>query len=131
MTPAGWLPPAKIGLAWRAGVLYCGGDFRFPHEMTAMAFLYALGPVFLAVFLAELGDKTQLATMLFASQKDVHPLGVFVASAAALVLSSAIAVFVGALAARYIEGVPLKLFAGIGFVAIGGWMVFEHFRAAA
>jgi putative Ca2+/H+ antiporter (TMEM165/GDT1 family) len=96
-----------------------------------MASFYALGPVFLAVFLAELGDKTQLATMLFASQKDVHPFGVFVASSAALILSSALAVFIGALAARYIEGVPLKLIAGIGFVVIGGWMVVEHLRNAA
>lgn len=96
-----------------------------------MPSLYALGPVFLAVFIAELGDKTQLATMLFASQKDVSPFGVFLASAAALVLSSALAVFIGALAARYIEGVPLKLIAGLGFVAIGGWMVVEHIRTTA
>lgn len=96
-----------------------------------MTALYALAPVFLTVFLAELGDKTQLATLLFASQKDVHPVGVFLASAAALVLSSAIAVFVGALAARYVAGVPLKLIAGLGFVTIGGWMVVEHLRGSA
>ena len=88
-------------------------------------------PIFVAVFLAELGDKTQLATVLFASQKDVTPMGVFLASAGALVLSSAIAVLVGSLAARYVEGVPLKLIAGLGFVAIGGWMVVEHLRGTA
>lgn len=96
-----------------------------------MAALYALLPVFLTVFLAELGDKTQLATVLFASQEDANPMGVFIAAAAALVLSSAIAVFLGAVAARYVEGVPLKLIAGLGFVAIGGWMVLEHLRGSA
>ena len=49
------------------------------------------------VFLAELGDKTQLATLLFASEGKVSPLMVFVASAGALVLSSAIAVGLDAL----------------------------------
>lgn len=88
-------------------------------------------PIFVAVFLAELGDKTQLATVLFASQKNVTPLGVFAASAAALVLSSAIAVFVGAVAAKYVDGLPLKLIAGIGFVTIGGWMIVEHLRGTA
>ena len=88
-------------------------------------------PIFTAVFLAELGDKTQLATVLFASQKDVSPWGVFLASAGALVLSSAIAVLLGSVAAKYVEGVPLKLIAGLGFVAIGGWMIVEHLRGTA
>jgi len=88
-------------------------------------------PIFTAVFLAELGDKTQLATVLFASQKDVTPWGVFIASAGALVLSSAIAVLLGSLAAKYVEGAPLKLIAGVGFLAIGGWMIVEHLRGTA
>ncbi|MBL8673185.1 MAG: TMEM165/GDT1 family protein [Alphaproteobacteria bacterium] len=92
--------------------------------------MHDLLPIFVAVFLAELGDKTQLATLLFASSREASPLGVFAASAAALVLSTALAVFVGTLASRVIVGVPLKLIAGIGFVAIGGWMIVEHLRAA-
>ena len=46
--------------------------------------------VFGAVFIAELGDKTQLATMLFAADKDVSKYTVFFAASAALVLASAI-----------------------------------------
>jgi putative Ca2+/H+ antiporter (TMEM165/GDT1 family) len=51
--------------------------------------------VFLSVFLAELGDKTQLATPLFAANPAAGKLGVFLAAATALVASSALAVVVG------------------------------------
>jgi putative Ca2+/H+ antiporter (TMEM165/GDT1 family) len=86
--------------------------------------------IFVAVFIAELGDKTQLATLLFASDRQVHPLWVFVAAASALVLSTALAVLVGNLAGRTLEAIPLKLIAGTGFILIGAWTIVEHFRAA-
>jgi len=87
-----------------------------------------LASIFAAVFLAELGDKTQLATLLFASDKNLNPVQVFLAAASALVLSTGFAVLVGNQAARYLEMIPLKLIAGIGFVAIGCWVLVEHFR---
>ncbi len=86
--------------------------------------------IFVVVFLAELGDKTQLATLLFASDRDLSPLLVFIAAASALVLSTALAVLVGSQGARYLEMIPLRLIAGLGFIAIGAWTLFEHFRAA-
>ncbi len=88
-----------------------------------------LAAIFVAVFLAELGDKTQLATLLFASDRDQRPVMVFLAASAALVVSTGLAVLIGSQGARYLEMVPLKLIAGIGFMAIGGWSIFEHFRA--
>ena len=85
--------------------------------------------IFFTVFFAELGDKTQLATVLFASEGGRSPWGVFIAAALALVASTAIAVLLGTYAAKYLEGVPLKLIAGVGFLLIGGWTVMEHFKA--
>jgi putative Ca2+/H+ antiporter (TMEM165/GDT1 family) len=85
--------------------------------------------IFVTVFLAELGDKTQLATLLFASGRDTPPLLVFLAAAAALVLSTAIAVMLGVVAERHLAALPLKLIAGIGFLALGLWSIWDHLRA--
>ena len=84
--------------------------------------------VFSTVFFAELGDKTQLATLLFASNEKSSPWPVFFAAAGALVLSTAIAVALGTAAERYLTMVPLKLIAGLGFIAVGIWAVASHFR---
>jgi len=86
--------------------------------------------IFVAVFIAELGDKTQLATLLFASEGDHRPIVVFLAAAGALVLSTALAVLVGSMGAKWLDMVPLKLISGLGFIAIGIWTVAEHYRAA-
>ena len=85
--------------------------------------------IFATVFLAELGDKTQLATLFFASDSKASPWGIFAAAAGALVLSTAIAVLLGTAAERTLTALPLKLIAGIGFVAIGLWTIASHFKA--
>ena len=89
-----------------------------------------LATIFAIVFMAELGDKTQLATLLFASDRNLHPFKVFLAAAGALVVATGMAVLLGNYGARYIEMLPLQLIAGIGFIAIGGWSILEHFRGA-
>ena len=77
--------------------------------------------VFTAVFIAELGDKTQLATLLFAADKDVSKLSVFVGASLALVLASAIGVLAGGVISQYVSEKYLSYVAGIGFIAIGIW----------
>jgi len=85
--------------------------------------------VFATVFIAELGDKTQIATLLFASKQDNSPWLVFVAAAGALVVASALAVGAGTLAARYLDMIPLKLVSGIIFLVLGAWSILDHIRA--
>lgn len=75
--------------------------------------------IFGAVFLAELGDKTQLATMLFAADKEVSKYMVFAAASAALIVASAIGVLAGSLLSEYINPKYLHYVAGAGFIAIG------------
>lgn len=86
--------------------------------------------VFLTVFLAELGDKTQLATILFASDGDRNRLLVFLAASCALIASTGLAIVLGLAADRWLGVLPLKLIAGAGFVLIGIWMVIGHFQAS-
>src|SRR6201999_4174751 len=62
--------------------------------------------IFATVFVAELGDKTQLATLVFAADGKTHPLGVFLAAAAALVLGTGLSVLIGWMGGRYLEHVP-------------------------
>jgi putative Ca2+/H+ antiporter (TMEM165/GDT1 family) len=85
-------------------------------------------PIFITVFLAELGDKTQLATLLFAAERQQNPLWVFAAAAMALIASCAIAVAVGSAAQQHLTALPLKLVAGIGFMLLGAWTIVCHFR---
>jgi putative Ca2+/H+ antiporter (TMEM165/GDT1 family) len=80
-----------------------------------------LTTVFTSVFIAELGDKTQLATMLFASDKETSKLTVFLGAAAALVVTSAIGVAAGSIVSNYISEKTLQYIAGIGFICIGVW----------
>lgn len=84
--------------------------------------------VFLTVFLAELGDKTQLATVLFAADDSRNKILVFGAATIALALSTAIAVLLGTAADRWLGELPLKLIAGSGFVLIGTLMIAGHFQ---
>ena len=82
-------------------------------------------PVFGTVFLAELGDKTQLATLLFASKEPSSLATIFVAASGALILSSAIAVAGGAVISSYVDPKILSWVAGAGFVIIGLWTIWQ------
>ena len=73
---------------------------------------------FVAVFFAELGDKTQLSTMMLASSKKA-PVSVFVGSALALTLSSLIGVLIGDTLYRFVPATVIKVVAGGGFLVIG------------
>ena len=75
--------------------------------------------VFGAIFIAEMADKTQLVTLLFAADKDVSKLTVFLGSALALVLASAIGVAAGSLLSQVINARMMSMIAGAGFVLIG------------
>ena len=77
--------------------------------------------VFGAVFIAELGDKTQLATFLFASDAKVSKWTVFFAAALALVLTSALGVLLGGAISRHVSEKVLTWAAGLGFIVIGIW----------
>ena len=85
--------------------------------------LKLMATVFGTVFLAEVGDKTQLATFLYAADQPGSKLSVFSGSALALVLSSAVAVFLGAFVSKHVDPKVLSWVAGLGFVLVGVWTI--------
>ena len=77
---------------------------------------------FLTVFLAELGDKTQLATVALSGTSD-RPLAVFVGSSSALVLASLLGAMAGGSIANLIPTEWLQLAAAAGFLIIGSQLL--------
>jgi putative Ca2+/H+ antiporter (TMEM165/GDT1 family) len=82
--------------------------------------------VFATVFLAEIGDKTQLATLLYASEGRASRWIVFAGSALALVTAAAIATLLGSQIERVIRPSTLKIAAGLGFIAVGVWTLLSR-----
>lgn len=77
---------------------------------------------FAAIFLAEMGDKTQLATMSLAAGSSRWV--VFAAAATALVATSAVAVVAGEAVARLVPPLWVKRGAGVLFLVIGAFFLF-------
>jgi len=84
--------------------------------------------VFASVFLAELGDKTQLATLLFSTNQSLSKMGVFFAASLALVVSTMLAVVVGGQISHFLSVEKLKVIAGAGFIVIGAWTLWDGVR---
>ena len=85
--------------------------------------------VFGTVFIAELGDKTQLATMLYATDKEVNKLIVFLGSSLALVCTSALGVLLGHLISKTFNTKYLTLAAGVLFVLVGCVTIYKGAKA--
>jgi len=81
--------------------------------------------VFASVFIAEMADKTQLVTLLFAADKEVSKWTVFLGSASALVLASAIGVVAGSMLSHVVNEKIMSILAGTGFLIIGFWTLYH------
>lgn len=74
---------------------------------------------FIAIFIAELGDKTQLACLGFASVDPKSRFHIFLGSALALACSSALAVYFGCQITKYVSPKTIKIVAGVVFILFG------------
>jgi putative Ca2+/H+ antiporter (TMEM165/GDT1 family) len=91
-------------------------------DMDWRVFLTTFG----VIFLAEMGDKTQLAAMTMAAQTK-KPWAVFIAAALALTAVSAIGVVVGGMVGDYIPIIWVKRVAAVAFILIGVLMLANKF----
>ena len=87
--------------------------------------LKLLATVFSTVFLAELGDKTQLATILFASKEGVSLSTVFIGASLALIATTAVGVAAGSVVANFVDPKYLSYAAGVGFIGIGVFTLWQ------
>ncbi len=76
--------------------------------------LQLLGVSFITVFLAEIGDKSQLAAIALGGSSK-HPRAVFFGSTVALVLASFLGVIAGGGVAQFLPEKILKAIAALGF----------------
>ena len=81
--------------------------------------------VFASIFVAEMADKTQLVTLLFAADKAVNKWVIFLGSASALVLASAIGVIAGTMLSHVVSVRLMSVVAGTGFILIGAWTLYH------
>jgi putative Ca2+/H+ antiporter (TMEM165/GDT1 family) len=79
--------------------------------------------VFATIFLAELGDKTQLATLLYAADAQNSRWVVFAAASLALMVAAGLGVLAGSLISRQVNPRVLSWVAGAGFILIGLWTI--------
>jgi putative Ca2+/H+ antiporter (TMEM165/GDT1 family) len=87
-----------------------------------------LATVFATTFLAELGDKTQLALVSFTCGNR-NPLAVFLGGALALTLTSLLAVLVGAGLSKIVPAKVLHAVAAAAFIVIGALLLFRTLRS--
>ena len=88
--------------------------------------LRVLLTTFGVIFLAEMGDKTQLAAMTMAAQSK-KPWAVFIGASVALVAVSGLGVIVGSVIGDYVPLVWVKRVAALAFIVIGALMLADKF----
>lgn len=88
--------------------------------------LRVLLTTFGVIFLAEMGDKTQLAAMTMAAETK-KPWAVFIGASVALAAVSALGVLVGAVLGNYLPLDWIKRAAAIAFIVIGILILFDKF----
>ena len=87
--------------------------------------LTLLFTTFVTVFLAEMGDKTQLTTITLSSTTN-KPLAVFMGSSLALILATLLGALAGGSIANLIPSFLLKLLSGTVFLIIGIKLLAEN-----
>ena len=88
------------------------------------SFIYTALTTFGAVFIAELGDKTQLSTLLLSAETN-SPIIFFLASSLALILTSLIGVIVGKVIANKVNPLLFNKVAGILMILISIYIIYN------
>ncbi len=85
--------------------------------------LKLIATVFVTIFVAEIADKTQIATLLYASNAQHSRLSVFMGSALALIVASGVAVLAGVGLSNWLDERLMARVAGTAFILVGIWTI--------
>ena len=91
------------------------------------SFLSIFIATFTTIFIAELGDKTQIATLMLSAESG-HPVIVFLGSSLALISSSVAGVLIGKWLSKKISPSKFALFTGALMIIISLFLAYETFR---
>nr|WP_320675312.1 TMEM165/GDT1 family protein [Prochlorococcus sp. MIT 1341] len=91
-------------------------------------FLTVFLTTFTTVFIAEIGDKTQLATLLLSAQSG-RPLIVFLGAALALISASLVGVLVGRWLSTVVSPEKFQQISGLLFIVLGVWLATQAFES--
>ena len=82
---------------------------------------------FTTIFIAELGDKTQIATLMLSAESG-EPIIVFIGSSLALISSSVVGVLIGKWLSKKISPNKFSLFTGLLMVLISIFLAYDIFK---
>ena len=116
-------------MAWGYGLVYKPHSHSSLQTIELQMDLTLLMSTFITVFLAELGDKTQLATVALSGTTN-RPFAVFLGSASALVVASLLGAIAGGSMANLIPANLLRLVASVGFLVIGIRLLWSNLTLA-
>ena len=91
------------------------------------SFLSIFITTFTTIFIAELGDKTQIATLMLSAESG-EPLIVFLGSSLALISSSVVGVLIGKWLSKMISPSRFALFTGVLMIIISLFLAYETFK---
>ena len=83
--------------------------------------LKLIATVFVTIIIAEIADKSQIVTLLYASNAQHNKLSVFIGSSLALMLASGVAVLAGVGLSNWFDEGLMARVAGIAFILVGIW----------
>ncbi|KGF89528.1 MULTISPECIES: TMEM165/GDT1 family protein [Prochlorococcus] len=91
------------------------------------SFLSILITTFTTIFIAELGDKTQIATLMLSAESG-KPIIVFLGSSIALISSSVVGVLIGKWISKKISASKFALFTGVLMIIVSLYLAFDTFK---
>ena len=102
-------------------------QIKISDSKDSATFLSILITSFSTIFLAELGDKTQLATLMLSAQSGGRPLIIFTGASLALITTSLLGVLIGQWIADNLPRQKFTVITGIIMLSLGSYLVTQGF----